>query len=509
MKENQNNAQRQEIIELAMNDFATFCSLFIKIKTKNLKILPFSLNKEQIYIHNQIQQQLKNKGFVRSIIVKSRQVGVTSYCVARMLYNLMYNFGKNGACVANYAQVAESIRNTINTNLEGILEGLKPEVEINNSNILQFKFLQSSLSYLTSGTSFVGRSQTLHYLHGTEVAYWQNGDETIASLFNAVPNSCGTEIILESTSKGSSGVFYNLTKQALENKNDFQVIFLPWFWQNEYSLTNSQIAQLNLKKDNAWVNYQKLYGLSDNQLYWAIKTSNLLALNKESNGPCNAFKREYPASLQEAITSHQEEGLISQEKLFNITSIKKDVYVNEGKGLILGVDVARSGKDHSHIIDRTDNCLGYFVNKKIKTNNLMSLCNIVVNLIKNHNVYKVCIDTIGLGAGVYDRLIELGYEDTVIDVNVAKKANNSTRYANQKAELWFNFKDFIENKARFIVDDEMLKNQILATKCFYNSLGKVQIENKTSNSLWSSPDAAEAAMLTFKAESENNTIVVY
>ncbi len=509
MSNNKQNLQRQKIIDFAMNDFKLFCKFFVKIKTKNMQIKPFIFNKEQEYIDRQIDSQIERQGFARVIIVKSRQVGITTYCSARLLHKTMYSFSKNSALIGNYSKVVENIRNNIKSYLENIEDGLKPSVEIDNSNKIKFKGLQSGIEFFTSGTDAVGRSNTIHFLHGTEVAYWQNDHKTLASLFNTIPNLKGTEIILESTSSGREGAFYKLIKQALNKEIDFEVLFLPWFWQESYKLSENEIKKLNLKADSKWLFYQKQHGLSNAQLFWAIKTNNLLANSSKKEGPSLVFRQEYPASLEDAILSYKEDSFISAESIKKINKNKAIATNISPQRLILGVDVARQGKDYSYIIDRTENSLGYFVNLKLKTTNLMELCKVIINLINKHNVYKVCIDIIGLGAGVYDRLAELGYEDLLVAVNVANKAKNKERFANQKAELWSFFKDFIENKAEFLVDDNLLTEQILATCCFYNSFGRLQVEGKQNikSSLFSSPDGADAALITF-ADSYFSNIVV-
>ncbi len=71
-----------------------------------------------------------------------------------------------------------------------------------------FDALDSGYRVGTAGTEGVGRSETIQYFHGSEVAYWKNADSHMSGILQAVPEEDGTEIILESTANGIGGLFY-------------------------------------------------------------------------------------------------------------------------------------------------------------------------------------------------------------------------------------------------------------------------------------------------------------
>ena len=74
--------QRQEKFK---SDFASFAEAEIKIITKDsaLGFVPFKFNAAQDLINNKLEQQLKETGKVRAIILKARQQGISTYCAAR------------------------------------------------------------------------------------------------------------------------------------------------------------------------------------------------------------------------------------------------------------------------------------------------------------------------------------------------------------------------------------------------------------------------------------------
>lgn len=58
------------------------------------------------------------------------------------------------------------------------------------------------------------RGMTPQFIHGTEMAYWDNGDEVLVALLNAVPDTGFNAVFLESTPNGASGAFYDTWQQA-------------------------------------------------------------------------------------------------------------------------------------------------------------------------------------------------------------------------------------------------------------------------------------------------------
>ena len=62
----------------------------------------------------------------------------------------------------------------------------KPRLLKDSSDMLEFE-TDSNFRIATAGSRSVGRSMTINYLHGSEVAFWENAEDIIASLFPAIP----------------------------------------------------------------------------------------------------------------------------------------------------------------------------------------------------------------------------------------------------------------------------------------------------------------------------------
>ena len=174
-----------------------------------------------------------------------------------------------------------------------------------------------------------------------------------------------------------------------------------------------------------------------------------------------------------------------------------------GGSVVLGVDVARRGKDASAICIRQGNhILGreVLIRKKLDT---MQVVGWIESEMKNltssgYEIGEVLIDSIGLGAGVVDRLIEKGVD--VRGINVSESPSVGSEYFNLRSELWWRCRDWFERRDCLIPNDERLIEELVTVQQDYNS-DKLKVESKEKPrrnlDRGSSPDAADAFVLTF------------
>jgi len=182
---------------------------------------------------------------------------------------------------------------------------LRPALGASNTKEMEFPNLDSGYRIGTAGNKETGRSQTLQYLHGSEVAFWQNAARLTRGLQQAVPSgsdAVGTEIWYESTSDGPNNHFHSEWLKAINKESDFEAVFIPWFWQDEYVDAWDGKWARDAEEERLSVQF----GLSDEQLAWRRKKIRELGgvdqtgLVSISLGT-DAFKREYPNSPEEAF----------------------------------------------------------------------------------------------------------------------------------------------------------------------------------------------------------------
>lgn len=161
---------------------------------------------------------------------------------------------------------------------------------------------------------------------------------------------------------------------------------------------------------------------------------------------------------------------------------------------ILGVDVARFGDDRSVLALRQGRCL-YRLSRVYRNLDTMTLASQVARAIDELKPDAVFVDVTGIGAGVVDRLLQLGY--SVIGVEFGGAASGP-RWANKRTEMWDTMADWVRGGG-CIPDDAELIAEMPAPKYAFAANGKMQLEAKKAMKArgLSSPDKADAVALTF------------
>jgi len=188
-------------------------------------------------------------------------------------------------------------------------------------------------------------------------------------------------------------------------------------------------------------------------------------------------------------------------RAFVESAVDRDVY-DEGYPLVWGIDPGRGG-DPSGFIARSDRAI--LDAEELRFDNLMRLVGWVKSkwdsTPASKRPKKIYIDSIGLGAGVYDRLDELGLP--VLAVNVSEAAAMSDRYMRLRAELWYKGREWFEALDKHIPSQlphlEQLIEELAAVEQKIMSSGKVDIESKDQMKRRGikSPNLADAFILTF------------
>jgi hypothetical protein len=111
----------------------------------------------------------------------------------------------------------------------------------------------------------------------------------------------------------------------------------------------------------------------------------------------------------------------------------------------------------------------------------------------------VIVDEVGLGAGVLDRLKEIGYRYHAYPFNGGRRAHDQPRFLNARAESYWHLRQKLEAGEIALPRDEMLFDELVATRWRPTSDGRVQIEGKDDLKarLGRSPDRADAVAMAF------------
>jgi len=168
---------------------------------------------------------------------------------------------------------------------------------------------------------------------------------------------------------------------------------------------------------------------------------------------------------------------------------------------IWGVDAARFGVDHSVLIKRRG-----FVIPELPRNwvglDTMQLAGVIANEWKRivyepHRPSAIVVDSIGIGAGVEDRLREQGLP--VIGVNVAETPSIEGRFRRQRDELWQAAADWFATRKPSLPWHDRLRDDLVGPTYTFTSDGRLIVASKAEMRARGlpSPDYADALCLTF------------
>ena len=178
-------------------------------------------------------------------------------------------------------------------------------------------------------------------------------------------------------------------------------------------------------------------------------------------------------------------------------AMNNDIRIHEDTTAIWGLDVARQGGDASVLCKRQ----GPVVHPLTVWRNLdlMQLTGAVKAeydaLPPSKRPAEIIVDSNGFGAGVLDRLRELGLPAR--GLNVSERALSKDTYLNLRAELWFKCKAWLEGQDVKLPRDDLLWAELAAPRYHFTSAGKLQVESKDAMKKRGvpSPDRADAVCL--------------
>lgn len=278
-----------------LEDFAFWAKNSWKIRTKKGEIIPLVLNRVQRrFLLEHVMPQLETVGYIRSVILKGRQQGLSTVVAAYLYFRASQRKGQKGLVIAHMADSTNTLFNMYQRGHENMPELLKPTTKYSSRNELVFKSLDSGIQVATAGGRSVARGETLQLMHLSEVAFWPLvfARDNFNGMIQALPNEPGTAAFVESTANGMSGQYYDLFQKAVAGTNGWVPFFSAWFESDEYREEPPEGFSRSPDEDRL----SQLHGIDDGQLYWRRRKINTVGLDK--------FKQEYPCTADEAfITS--------------------------------------------------------------------------------------------------------------------------------------------------------------------------------------------------------------
>ena len=329
--------QLNKAIKQYRTDYESFARANIKIKDHNTsKIVSLFFNNGQRILHIISEKMKGERGFIRIILLKSRRFGGSTYVEGRFYWRTSLNQNRNTFIVGHEERSTKTLYAMATLMQEQ--NALAPTTRLSNSQELIFDNkegtgLKSQYELATARNLGAGRSQGIHYLHASELAFWPNPDILLDGLYQCVPDPpAEIEIYLESTAQGCGNRFHRDVMETYQEgaypyyeengiiyawynpNSDWVLVFIPWFIHERYTreFENEPSKERLIERINAQVfnsgdlkwedseakRLKETYNLTWEQLYWRE-----WAIENKCRGSIDVFHQEYPATVEEAFLS--------------------------------------------------------------------------------------------------------------------------------------------------------------------------------------------------------------
>jgi hypothetical protein len=360
---------------------------------------------------NHSQREYSRSCTQKNIVLKARQLGITTYVAARFFVQTITRPGTLTVQVAHSQESAESIFRIVQRfweNLPGYLRNGALVKSRSNVRQIVFPFLDSEYRVETADDG-AGRGMTIHNLHCSEVSRWPRGLDALASLRAAVVP--GGEVVLESTPNGASGAFYAEWQAASET--GYTQHFFPWWYEDCYRepAIPSEVAALTFEEKEL----VEEHGLVGEQIAWRRKqwkTFRALAGQEYAEDASSCFLSSgecvFDLDAIEVAAKNTGESALSQDNGRLTTWFPPQ----EGRQYIIGVDSAGGGSDGDYacaeVIERAiglqcAELRGHFPP--------LELARRVVELGRSYAHALLAVERNNHGYGVLAHLRNLGYEN--------------------------------------------------------------------------------------------------
>lgn len=253
------------------------------------------------FVPNAEQEQLYRNLHTRNLILKARQLGMTTFVCLLALDQCLFNEHFSAGIIAHNREDAEKFfRNKVMFAYDRLPQALVQAVPVVKRTESQVTFANGSTLYVS--TSF--RGGTLQLLHVSEFGkicrkYPEKAKEIVSGALEAVAAS--NIAFIESTAEGQGGYFFEYSMEAMHlaqeqaplSALDWRLHFYPWYVKSAYAINPTDVA-ISDKQEAYFAQLQAQTGVTltrDQKAWWVKKKAQLL----------NDMGREYPSTPQEAF----------------------------------------------------------------------------------------------------------------------------------------------------------------------------------------------------------------
>ena len=305
-------SNRRKDIKRYEGSFQDFALEQIQILPKDASrgFIPLEFNAAQQIVNDMIEKQLKETGKVRAIILKGRQMGLSTYACGRVYWKSYLTPFNKSVVMAHDSATSDALFSMSRNIIQYMKKEFKPVLKKSNSKEIGFEHNDSGYRLYTAGSPEAGRGTTPTIAHLSEVAFWGYDKQILAGMFQGISEADGTEVILESTANGVGNEFHRLWQGAVNGENDYIPIFVPWFLMPEYTRKVLEPEEFTETLSTEELLLMKVHELNIDQMHWRRL--------KIAEGTRDKFRQEYPSTAEEAF-------VVSGSNVFNTEKLTNTV----------------------------------------------------------------------------------------------------------------------------------------------------------------------------------------
>lgn len=283
--------KRLEVRKRLRDDFQLYAKHALKIRTKDGEVVNLALNTAQKELLKRVNEQLTTTGRVRIIVLKARQMGLSTAIGGYMYWLVSQRKAQKALVVTHHSDSTKALFDLTRRYYDNTPDTLKPHTKYSSRKELNFDRLDSGYAVATAGGESVGRGETITVAHLSELAFWpkSTAKDILNGILQAVPQRPNTCVFIESTANGVSGAYHEMWQGAVNGTNGYIPVFLPWFIQDEYREPVPEGFERTPEEERL----VEEHGLDDGQLCFR-------RLKVAANG-IDLFKQEYPSTAEEAF----------------------------------------------------------------------------------------------------------------------------------------------------------------------------------------------------------------
>lgn len=271
----------------------------LKIIDKDKQVVPLALNWAQEEYVAEIERQRREGKPVRIIILKARQLGMSTVTEGIMFSDAFIYEHMKGMVLSHDQDSGNSLLAMTQHYWETYPFRSLYSTKYASRNELAWNETSSAIKVQTAKNAKAGRATTLSHLHASEVAFWDTPEKTFLGLRQTIPNRAHTFIVMESTANGLGNFFQTQWDLAVEGESEYTPLFFPWHRHPEYTAEYAGLPFYPLRKlDEEEKLLRTVFGLSDSRLIWRR-----WAIKNLTNNDTDQFHQEYPSSPEEAFVA--------------------------------------------------------------------------------------------------------------------------------------------------------------------------------------------------------------